>query len=88
MQSVLNPPLNELVIESMSKCMKTSVYHSNGKSCKSGIDSIYNHYINDPVCNIKDLRDFFDYNDQLDLARGTKLEDFIPELEAARSYIV
>jgi sulfatase maturation enzyme AslB (radical SAM superfamily) len=86
-QSVLNHPLKELVIESMSKCMKTSVYHSNGKSCKSGIDSIYNHYINDPVCNTKDLRDFFDYNDQLDRARGTKLVDFIPELEAARSYI-
>ena len=86
-QSALNHPLKDLVLESMRKCMQTSVYHSNGKSCKSGIDSIYNHYINDPVCNTQDLRDFFDYNDQLDRARGTKLVDFIPELEAARSYI-
>jgi hypothetical protein len=35
----------------------------------------------------KDLKDFFDYNDQLDRARGTKLSDYIPELELARNYI-
>jgi pyruvate-formate lyase-activating enzyme len=87
-QSAFNHPLRDLVVESMLKCMQTSVYHSNGKSCKSGIDSIYNHYNNNPVCNLKDLKDFFAYNDQLDHARGTKLVDFIPELEAARSYII
>jgi len=86
-QSAFNHPLTDLVIESMQKCMQTSVYHSNGKSCKSGIDSIYNHYINSPVCDVKSLKDFFAYNDQLDRARGTKLIDFIPELEAARKYI-
>jgi pyruvate-formate lyase-activating enzyme len=86
-QSAFNHPLKHLVIESMLKCMKTSVYHSNGKSCKSGIDSIYNHYTNNPHCDLKDLKDFFDYNDQLDRVRGTKLADFIPELEAARTFI-
>jgi len=85
-QSAFNHPLKDLVIESMQKCMQTSVYHSNGKSCKSGIDSIYNHYINNPVCDFQALKDFFAYNDQLDRARGTKLIDFIPELEAARKY--
>jgi pyruvate-formate lyase-activating enzyme len=86
-QSAFNHPLKELVVESMLKCMKTSIYHCNGKSCKSGIDSIYNHYSNNPVCDIKNLKDFFAYNDQLDRARGVKLADYIPELEAARSYI-
>lgn len=86
-QSALNHPLKDLVIESMQKCMQTSVYHSNGKSCKSGIDSIYNHYVNSPVCDVNALKDFFAYNDQLDRARGTRLMDFIPELEAARKYI-
>ena len=85
-QSALNHPLKDLVIESMQKCMQTSLYHSNGKSCKSGIDSIYNHYINNPVCDVASLKDFFAYNDQLDRARGTRLIDFIPELEAARKY--
>jgi sulfatase maturation enzyme AslB (radical SAM superfamily) len=87
-QSAFNHPNKDLVIESMKKCMQTSIYHSNGKSCKSGIDSIYNYYTNNPVCNIENLRDFFMYNDQLDHARGTKLADYIPELEAVRSYIL
>jgi pyruvate-formate lyase-activating enzyme len=87
-QSAFNHPDKDLVIESMLKCMQTSVYHSNGKSCKSGIDSIYNHYNSNPVCDLKSLKDFFAYNDQLDRARGTKLADYIPELEAARSYIL
>jgi hypothetical protein len=68
--------------------MQTSVYHSNGKSCKSGIDSIYNYYSTSPVCDIEKLRNFFTYNDQLDRVRNTKLVDFIPELELARSYII
>jgi sulfatase maturation enzyme AslB (radical SAM superfamily) len=86
-QSAFNHPLKDLVIESMQKCMQTSIYHSNGKSCKSSIDSIYAHYSSNPKCNLKNLKDFFDYNDQLDRARGVKLVDYIPELELARRYI-
>lgn len=87
-QSTYNHPNSKLVVESMLKCMNTSMYHSNGKSCKTAIDSIYNHYIKNPKCNLDDLRDFFNYNDQLDRARGTKLADCIPELEATRSLIL
>jgi sulfatase maturation enzyme AslB (radical SAM superfamily) len=86
-QSAYNHPNHELVIDSMRRCMNTSVYHSNGKSCKTAVDSLYNHYINKPPCNIDDLRNFFSYNDQLDRARGVRLADYIPELEAARSLI-
>lgn len=85
-QSAYNHPLHELVIESMQKCQQTSIYHSNGKSCKTSIDSILHHYSNNPVCDLKSLKDFFDYNDQLDRARGTRLGDYIPELEAARKF--
>ena len=87
-QSVFNHPLKELVVKSMTKCMQTSIYHCNGKSCKTTIDSIYDYYTNDPVCNIDDLKDFFSFNDQLDHARGTNLGDFIPELESTRSFIL
>jgi sulfatase maturation enzyme AslB (radical SAM superfamily) len=87
-QSAYNHPLHELVIESMLKCQQTSIYHSNGKSCKTSIDSILHHYSNSPVCNLKELKDFFNYNDQLDRVRRTRLEDFIPELEAARKFIL
>lgn len=86
-QSAYNHPMHELVVESMLKCQQTSIYHSNGKSCKTSIDSILHHYSNNPVCDLKKLKDFFDYNDQLDGARGTKLADYIPELEAARKFI-
>ena len=87
-QSAYNHPIPELVIESMQKCQQTSVYHSNGKSCKTSIDSILHHYTNDPVCDLKSLKDFFDYNDQLDRVRGTRLIDFIPELEQARKFVI
>lgn len=86
-QSAYNHPMSELVIESMKKCQQTSVYHSNGKSCKTSIDSILHHYTNNPVCDLKALREFFDYNDQLDRARGTRLVDYIPELEQARNFV-
>jgi sulfatase maturation enzyme AslB (radical SAM superfamily) len=86
-QSAYNHPRADLVIDSMKKCQQTSVYHSNGKSCKTSIDSILHHYSNNPVCDINQLRQFFDYNDQLDQARGTRLADFIPELEATRYLI-
>jgi sulfatase maturation enzyme AslB (radical SAM superfamily) len=86
-QSAFNHPNAELVIESMKRCQQTSIYHSNGKSCKSSIDSLMQHYSNNPVCNLDDLRTFFDYNDQLDRVRGVKLADYIPELEAARSLL-
>jgi sulfatase maturation enzyme AslB (radical SAM superfamily) len=87
-QSAYNHPHADLVIESMKKCQQTSVYHSNGKSCKTSIDSILQHYSNNPVCDLQQLKNFFDYNDQLDQARGTELKDYIPELEAARKFIV
>jgi hypothetical protein len=86
-QSAYNHPQADLVIDSMKKCQQTSVYHSNGKSCKTSIDSILHHYSNNPVCDINQLRQFFDYNDQLDQARSTRLADFIPELEATRYLI-
>lgn len=87
-QSAYNHPNSALAVESLRKCMNTSVYHSNGKSCKSAIDSLYNYYVKNPECNLNDLGDFFAYNDQLDRARGVKLADYIPELEVARSLIV
>ena len=87
-QSAYNHPRADLVIDSMEKCKKTSIYHSNGKSCKTSIDSILHHYSNDPICDLKELKNFFDYNDQLDRVRKTRLEDFIPDLAEARKFIL
>jgi pyruvate-formate lyase-activating enzyme len=87
-QSAFNHPDVTMVIDSLEKCMNTSMYRSNGKSCKSSIDGLHKYYTNDPVFSATDLRAFFDYNDQLDRVRGVKLADYIPELEACRKYIL
>jgi len=86
-QTAYNHPFPDLVIKSMERCRQTKMYHSDGKSNKTCIDSLYDHYSQNPKCDLELLKSFFDYNDQLDHARGVKLEDFIPELSAARTLI-
>lgn len=88
MHSVFNHPNAKLVLESMERCRKTRSYYIDGKSVKATIDSIYDHYSKSPSCNLEDLRDFFEYNDQLDQARNVKLGDYIPELEECRKLIL
>jgi hypothetical protein len=87
LQSAYNHPNAKLVLESMDRCRQTSVYFSHGKSCKTTIDSLYTHYSNDPTCDLKSLKEFFEYNDKLDQARNVRLADYIPELEDCRKYI-
>jgi sulfatase maturation enzyme AslB (radical SAM superfamily) len=86
-QSAYNHPNTKLVVESMEKCKQTQTYHSDGKSTRTAIDSLHSYYSKNPTCNLESLRQFFDYNDQLDHARGVKLADYIPELEACRNLI-
>jgi sulfatase maturation enzyme AslB (radical SAM superfamily) len=86
-QSAYNHPDAELVKESMSRCQQTNTYLIDGKSNRTTIDSLLQHYSNNPTCNLKDLQAFFEYNDQLDLARNVQLVDYIPELEACRKLI-
>jgi len=87
LQSAYNNPNTKLVLESMDRCKQTSVYFSNGKSCKTTIDSLYDHYSNNPTCDLESLKEFFEYNDKLDQARNVRLIDYIPELEDCRKYI-
>ena len=86
-QNAFNHPNAKLVLESIDRCKQTSVYFSNGKSCKTTIDSLYNHYSNNPQCDLKLLKEFFDYNDKLDKARNVRLIDYIPELEECRKFL-
>lgn len=87
LQSAYNNPNTKLVLESMDRCKQTSVYFSNGKSCKTTIDSLYDHYSNNPTCDLESLKEFFEYNDKLDQARNVRLIDYIPELEECRKYL-
>jgi|TARA_R110000851_G_scaffold26598_6_gene75276 organic radical activating enzyme len=87
-QSAYNHPNKELVIESMQRCRETTVYRTDGKSNKTSIDSLLNHY-SDPnfTYDVNALREFFVYNDKLDKARGSQLGDYIPELEECRKLV-
>lgn len=87
MQSAFNHPNPELVVESMKKCQKTVSYCVDGKSVKSTIDSLLDHYSKNPQCDLDALREFFEYNDQQDRARNVRLADYIPELEDCRKLI-
>lgn len=86
-QSAYNHPDHDLVIESMTKCKQTRMYYTDGKSNKTAIDSLYDYYSKRPACDLVALKEFFVYNDQLDHARNSRLQDYIPELEECRKYI-
>jgi sulfatase maturation enzyme AslB (radical SAM superfamily) len=87
-QSAYNHPRPDLVIASMERCKKTKVYYSNAKSCKTSIDSLYDYYSKNPQCNLEDLKKFFEFNDQLDTVRSSRLGDYIPELEDCRKFVL
>lgn len=86
-QSAYNHPNAELVIKSMQRCQRTKSYHTDGKSNRTTIDSLLHYYQDTPKCNLQDLKDFFNYNDQLDRARNVRLLDYIPELEQCRQLV-
>jgi hypothetical protein len=80
-----NHPCPELVVESMRRCQQTKVYYTNGRSVKSMIDLLLDYYSNKNYqVNVEKLKEFYDFNDKLDLARNSRLGDYIPELEEAR----
>lgn len=86
-QTAYNHPFPELVVKSMELCRQTKMYYSDGKSNKTCIDSLYNHYSNNPVCDLDLLEQFFEYNDKLDQTRGVRLEDYLPELAAGKLFL-
>lgn len=83
-----NFPYPEMVLDSLHRCTKTRVYHANGRSTKSLIDSMISIY-SDPNyrCDLIKLKKFFEFNDKLDTSRNSRLEDYIPELEECRRLI-
>ena len=66
---------------------RTKVYYNGGRNTDALVTEMINRYKN-YECNLDVLSKFFQYNDQLDRARGSRLGDYIPELEQARSLII
>lgn len=81
-----NHPRPDLVVESLKRCQQTKTYYTNGRSIKSMIDLLIDHYSDpDYKVDIEALKKFYEFNDKLDRYRNSKLGDYIPELEQARS---
>ena len=79
-------PLREKILESMYRCRETNVYHANGRNTGDLVEELIarceNHNYDRQI-----LANFFLYNDKLDQSRGSRLENFIPELAESRKYI-
>jgi hypothetical protein len=80
-------PNHNLVLESVKKAKNTKIYYDNEQRTKAVIDSLEKHYSTKTQIEYEKLSNFFYYNDNLDKARGSKLVDYIPELEECRKYI-
>ena len=52
--------------------------HSRGIKCSR--DQLHPQYAGDPKCDFEKLKQFSEFNAKLDVSRGHKLEDYIPEL--------
>lgn len=82
-----NHPDKTLVLNSLQKAIKTQCYIKNTRGAKQIVDKLYDYYSNNPTFDKTKLENFFYYNDMLDKHRGSKLADYIPELESCRKYI-
>jgi len=80
-------PNHDLVIESLEKAKKTKCYWHQERGAKTIVDGLYQYYIKKPKIDKLKISNFFYYNDTLDKIRGSKLGDYIPELEECRKYI-
>ena len=85
--SAWNHPHHDLVIQSLEKAMNTKCYYHQERGSKPIVDDLYESYLKKPSLNIEKLTKFFYYNDTLDKHRGSRLSDYIPELEECRKYI-
>lgn len=86
--SPYNHTNKSLVIESLEKAKQSKCYWHNESGTTEIIDNLYNFYVDaKSKPRLQKLRKFFWYNDHLDLMRGSKLKDYIPELEECRKDI-
>ena len=86
LMSPWNNPLRERVLESMYRCRETQVYYNNGRNTNNLVDEMIGRYEKYDY-DRNWLSKFFQYNDQLDQARGSRLLDYIPELEEGRKFL-
>lgn len=85
--SPFNHPDTEAVLSSLKKAKSSKSYYHQERGSKPLVDALYDHYSSDPKIDVEKLKNFFYYNDMLDKHRGSKLNDYIPELDQCRKYL-
>lgn len=90
--SPYNFPDKKRIIDVLDKCKETNTY-KNVQTIKSTVDNLYKRYFvshyqkYNSKQSIEQLDLFFKYSDSIDKARGSKLENYIPELDVIRRFI-
>jgi hypothetical protein len=85
-----NHPNRKLVYKSLIKAKTTRCYWHNESGTTNIINQMFDffgHPSNTDTFDQQKLERFFYYNDTLDKLRGSKLKDYIPDLEECRKYI-
>lgn len=85
--SPFNFPINGQILDTVKIAKATKIYLNNEQRTQYLIDSLESHYSKNNSFNKEKLSNFFYYNDILDRHRGSKLADYIPQLEECRKYI-
>jgi len=85
--SAWNHPNRNLVLKSLKKAKETKCYYHQERGSKTIVDALYDYYSKNNTFDKEKLSNFFYYNDTLDKKRGSKLSDYIPQLEECRKYI-
>jgi hypothetical protein len=84
-QQPWNFPNKQLALDHLYQIKNLQTYRKN-EIFRSKIDGIIARMQQSTV-DMTLLAQFFRFNDQLDLSRNVKLSDYIPELDACRSYL-
>ena len=87
---ILSPfifPESDKVLNNLSLITQLKCYRNNEK-ISSLIDSLIKHYENIDYIDREKLKNFFEFNDKLDHSRTIRLNDYIPELEECRKYVL
>jgi len=86
--SPFNFPASKKILQTVELAKNTKIYLNNEQRTQFLIDSLEKHYAKNNQYDKLKLSNFFYYNDILDKHRGSKLGEYIPELEECRKYVL
>jgi sulfatase maturation enzyme AslB (radical SAM superfamily) len=80
-------PDHAVALKGLLKAKQSRICKNHNKKIETILDSLINHFSQNPSLDVEKLKDFFDINDKLDKSRSVYLKDYIPYLEKFRTKI-